>query len=396
MFQFNDGKTLRFNKAFLAVESEIFHQMFKESSQTGIIELEDHDFATFKLFLDCMMGFQKCTVLDALTVFPIAWKYETFNFIKKCLHILQPISLDENVCLALNLASLCGCKELVEAIVKFLSDKKQIYKVLDDKKYLHLLEPESVAILLKDLKIDSYVLKNVFHWAEKYLKKNKKNVDLKDFLKGYNIIDELTLSCFETSESLFNFMESDMGEDFFDLGDCWNYIKKVGHDHKKCNWVELKVNNEEFTTVTEFFEIHNVPFLEDYKTVVHVERNPVVFYDYPEVDAEYNSNEMSNEEENERLMINWSVKCKVMDEELQADQDIGELDIDNFIEREKSDFQFDYKQNIVTDIHLQIDYDFYHDCRILKTSMEQMLYPMKVYKDNMYFTYSIHISHLKK
>lgn len=417
MFRFNDGQTIKSSKAFLAAESDIFHELFMESSQDGIIEIKDYDYSTFKLFLDCLMGFQKCSQLDALIVFPIAWKYETFNLIEKCVDILKPTSLDENVCLALNLALFCKCKELMDEIMGFLTNENQIYKLLDDKKYFCLLEPETMAILLKDLKIDSCVLKNVVYWAKKYLKKKNKNIILKEFLKDYNIIHKLELTCFETSQSLFDFMKSDVGKDFFDLEDCWNYIEQIGHDKKKCKWGQLKLDENEISKkVVEGFTIFNVPFLEDYTTVVRVTRNPVVFYKFPEEDPDYDPDEdeeeeydeEEKEEENKEAeakegdeesecnkedMLQWTVKCTVGDNEVLSQQLFQENENANFTERQEAVFQFDYKQNVMSDLFLQIFYDFYFDCRILKTSMEPILYPIQPCRGDLNFTYSIHISH---
>lgn len=434
MFQFNDGKTIKFNRAFLAAESDVLHKKFMESSRGEMIEITDCDYTTFKLFLDCLTGFQKCSVLDALLIFPIAWKYQTNKFIKKCVNILKPTCLDENACLTLNLAAFCKCDALMDEMIDFLNVNKPIYKILDDKKYLYLLEPESMAILLKDLKMDSCVLKNIFEWADYYLKKTNKNTDLKDFFKEHKIIDKLTLSCFETSESLFDFMESSIGEDLFNLSDCWNHIKKIGHDHKKCKWEQVKIQeNEVGKRIKEVFEIYNVPFLEDHVTVIRIKRNPVVFYDYPEEDPDYNPDEdeddseeeeepmeiveenSSSEEENEdntsnnrsghssnvkEDMLKWSVGWTLSSGKIEPDLKV-DPDKNLFFENESADFSgrqeavffIDHKKNGLMDIVLDVNYDFYFDCRVLTTTMEPTFYPIRSLRNDLHFTYSIYVSH---
>ena len=87
--KFDNGETVKISNTSLAVQSKIFHEMFLTGTD-NVIEIRDCSVQDFKIFLNCILGLEKCTFDRAFKVWPIACKYEVDEFIKECVEILTP------------------------------------------------------------------------------------------------------------------------------------------------------------------------------------------------------------------------------------------------------------------------------------------------------------------
>lgn len=276
-FRFGDGRTIKANSVFLAAKSTAFNQLFKNSPSKRDIDIQDYDFSTFKLFLDCLMEFQECTAIDALLIFPIAWKYEIKRLIKKCVDVLKPVDLDENFCLALNMALVCQCSELIDILLGFLEKRNYFYRLLDEEKYCLLLEPESLKKLMSNVVVDSCILGNVFKWAHNYMKKNQKNfADVKTFFEAHDIAKYVKLYYFESIDSVLKFTYSDFGKSFFTPEQYWAYEVAIGFGKGKSAWFKIKAGEK----IVEQLTIKNVALMTNFKTLIRIVRNKIVTYDY--------------------------------------------------------------------------------------------------------------------
>lgn len=278
-FRFSDGTTLKICSGYLASQRSILHQLVISSTPENIVDIQDCDLNTFRLFLDCLMGFQECTVIDALMIFPIAWKYEAETLIEKCIEILKPTDLNENVCLTLNLALFCQCRKLTDILLKFLVKNQDfLNKFLDQEPCRLLLEPESVKELLNiiyKVEMDSCVVINVFKWADSYLKKKgNRTMDLKSFFKKHGIIDFLELKWFETSGAISDFNNSELGKGFFSPEECWNHFESSSFKIGKSAWFEIKAGD----TLTEKFLIKDLSFFQNSVTQVTIFSNNRINY----------------------------------------------------------------------------------------------------------------------
>lgn len=369
----SDGETLKVNMAFLFAESDVFRQMFRDSSGC-VINIEDFDLTTFKLFLDCLLKFQDFSVEDALLIFPIAWKFETEDLISKCLEILKPTCLNENICLSLNIGLFCDCKELTKSLLDFLDEKKLIYKLLDEELYYNHLEPEAMLEILKVVKVDSRVLKNVISWGKHYLDKRNKPLTLKEFFTQEKVINHVKFDIFETAGTFLNFSESEIGLEFFTDSDFRKYVKKYGYDNREINWVNVKKGE----SLTEKFIIKNFGLWKKYFTNLRLYRNSIIFFNVPdskkEVLATYDfvGKLLGHDDENKDKAV--------------AFRGVADINLDTSF----SEGTFDYKSlnplNVISDVEVQIKIDFKYDCRIGK-SIQENFSPIDADTDQSSFFY---------
>lgn len=195
------------NKGLLASHSAVFDEVFFGEMQRDQCYVTDFDSTTFKLFLDCLMGFEPYTVLDSLLIFPIAYKYQTEECMKKCIEILTPKDMNQTVCHALNMALFYECEELIDNIITFLKGKCNIVALLEKEEYHSVLEPITVAKLLEIKGIDFYLMKIIYKWAGDYLKKSNKLVNIGWFLNENKILDKMFEITFESVKSILDFCE---------------------------------------------------------------------------------------------------------------------------------------------------------------------------------------------
>lgn len=253
-------------------------EFYKKLASSNEILIKDFDSETFKLFLDCLMGFKNYSIADALIVLPVACKYAVEKSIAKCVEVLTPNELNENVILALNLALYYNCGDLSKMIIDdFLVKKYLIQRVFNEEKFSFLLEPESVSALLSKVEMDSYMIELVIKWGKNYLKEKNKVSNLKDLFKTYNILYYIKLEHFETIDCIFKFHKSNLEFNLFSTDEILSLIemKLVA---LKSEWVNIKKGE---TLIEKFYanvnnlpiDLHNFEFL--------VTRNKLVFYERP-------------------------------------------------------------------------------------------------------------------
>lgn len=381
-FKFSDGETLKVNMALLIIESSVFQQLFNASSPGYVVNIEDFDLATFKLYLDCLLEFQEFSAEEALLIFPVTWKYETEQLTNKCLEILKPSALNENVCLSLNIGLFYKCKKLIKSVLDFLVDKNRIYQLLDEESYRDHLEPESLLKLLKRINVlDSCVLTNIIAWGRRYLEKRNKNSTLKEFFIEKNINHYFDLVCFKTAGSFLQFSKSEIGKEFFNESDFLIYVQRFGYDARPINWVKVK-KGENFV---EKFIIKKVFFMRGYVAELKLKRHPVIFFDTPD--------------EEEEILAIYNVVGKLLDS--------GEENKVGFrmrtAERRYTALRVNAQcvchslpmQDIMSDVEVEIKISFKYDCKIFKSLPNESIYVDANREKDWFFFHSAEIIYEK-
>lgn len=332
------------------------------------------------------MKFKDCKVADALLVLPIACKYEVEKFITKCVEILKPTKLDENVCLALNLALYYNCENLIKYIIDdFLVKKYLIQKIFYVEKFCFLLEPEAVSALLSKVKIDSYLIERVIKWGQNFLEEKSKDMDLKDLFTAYSIDDYIKLENFENVASILSFYDSARGGNFFSPSEILQYLKS-SRDYLS-EWVHVKVEE----TLTEVFVVDSECSLSLNSFDLNIRKHKVIFY------------ECANDADD--LMISWDLKLNKLGcmREYCSMETETYVNMDELCSDDKDGSSFTICDTILNDakgnLTIKINYTFWHDCRILKTSFRPSGVGAKLFKKDskeLYFTKDITIEKRKK
>lgn len=377
-FRCKDGNIIKANKAFLSAKSEILQKLVTKP-EGKVIDIPDYDKQTFELYFNCLMGFQKCSFEDALKVFPIAVKFETFDLIQECITILTPSVLNKDVALVLNLAVTLSENLLLTPVLDFLKNKRLIYKLLDDEQLCALLEPKAIFVLMGEIDPDSYILEKICEWGEQYLKNHNDKTNLKSFLDKHDISRYFYIGCFESYKSYFDFIKSDTRKNFFSSENFQNHMQVIGYDPYESTWV--KVNAGE--TVTEYLIIPNLAHLNNYITQLTVAQNKVIFHDYPEND--------------QAVLISYDY-CLHFDTIVHDGFKMGfeSLAFQHFDEEGlTTDLKINLCKNIVADLKIKIDYSFYYDCRILKMSPNNFKADEE-HGDMLFFTKSVDVGYTKK
>lgn len=374
----SDGKTIRVSKAILSAKSQVFHTMFTTKSTRKVIPIPKYDLETFKTFLDCLMDSTKLTVEIALIAFPIAWEYKAKKCIEKCFSFLTPTNFNKDVCLALNVALSCQCKELIMELKDFLLEEKLFNKILDDEHYFLLLEPETMRFVLENIDVDSYVLRNVFKWGENYLKKNDKPIELKPFFTENEIDEHLGIQCFETTTSFFEFDHTELGQNYFTSQDFREFAEYRETDLRRCAWFKVYAGEE----IVEKIKFPNVALLNGYVTVLSIYKNATVFYEFPKSEEE--------------VMINLSFTYKLNENDDEPSHTTRQETLRHTMKKDvASVIKIGTKHSRLIDIVMEITYKFDFDCRVLKVSPKSFI-SVKDCEEKMYYTRLVEVSHIEK
>lgn len=316
------------------------------------------------------MDLQDCSVAESLQIFPVAWKYNVKKLIEKCLNSLKPVDLNENICLTLNLAVRLQCKCLKDTIIHFLLDKSLVYKLFSEENFYFKLEPESLRMVLEYTKMDSYILTNIFKWAENYLKLHNKRIDSRYFFKEHKIDKFLKLSHFETKNLFFEFDKSDLGKNYFTPNELKVHLEIHDFDPRKGVWMDVKSK----TVLVEKFTVKNLFFMENYLIDFSYYFNPVVFYEFPE--------------EPEEKMILFDFSCKIIETEDEVMDGFSSLRMtDAKAENSFHVLKMKPDHNVLSDVDITATITFEFDCRILKMSPENCSFlKFEPNEDNLYFT----------
>lgn len=278
-----DGKILKFNKAALCITSgniilyELFLGKLREPDITDFIDI-DHD--TFKLFLDCIMGFQPYTFDNADQIFPVAWKYQIENVIDQCVEALTPSKMSERIAELLNLALFYRCEKLEYTITRFIDYCYSPYKLLEKEAYCHSLEPDSMKLILSTpnkMIIDSSVLMALKKWADNYMKNNTVLESVTSFLKKHDLLQFFKLEYFETTSAISEFCLSESGKNIFPVDEILAHLQNSNDlSHGKSKWEKIKkdcIITEEIICQT----MQNSNY-SNYNVRVNIERSKIVAY----------------------------------------------------------------------------------------------------------------------
>lgn len=275
--QFSDGTTIKFNKRLLCSRSNsiILNQLlFGPINEEDTISLNDTDPDIFKLFIDCVMGFQDYTFENSVKIFPLAIKYEIENCINNCITSLTPRKINENLCDALNLAKYYKCQKLLDVIKNFLCHNYDSFKLLEYEEYSTLLTAESMVELVKCLEMDSYLWGALLRWALFFITTNNKTCTVVDLFQEIGIMKSINLNTFESSKLLSEFGDSEIGLYFYPNDDISRRLKEMKRSlPKKCKWVKI----EEGQSIVEKFQIQR-RLLSQKKLSLSIDRNKAVFY----------------------------------------------------------------------------------------------------------------------
>lgn len=391
VFRFNDKNELKFNKAILSTKSQYFRQLFSNSTHDEPICIQDYDMATYKLFLDCLLKFQEMSTIDALLIFPIAWKYDTENLIKKCINLLKPTELNDNTCITLNIASFCECQELMDVIINFLKNKNLIHKLLDNEDFCYLLDPEALLILLNHVRFDSFTLWRIFSWGQNYIKAKNKSIDLKTFFKENKINKKLNFGCFETTGSFFDFNKSEFGKNYFTGDDFRDYMEWPGLKVGKSEWFSLKAGD----MFTEKFIVRKVTFLQNFEVMLCIYRSPIVLYCNP--GGHFFTAGAKGKNFVYHPVIHYYCSCHMIDsnDEIIVNERKQELGNHAFDSTHEQCFKIVHKSNTVSDVEIRVQLTFRYDCRILKFSPENFM-PVESCTGNLYFIRDVEFKYEKR
>lgn len=233
----------------LSFYSNFFVKFFFGSSPKNDVYVDDFDRETFQTFLDCLLGVKPYSVIDALLIYPIAHKFQVEKCLKKCVNVLKPTEMNDNVLLTLNLALFYECNVLVDDVINFLKNEVNITQLLEDNNFNQLLEPASMLKLIEHVKTDSYLWKAVYEWGENYLTKHGKTVSVAKFFDDVKILKKFGLTDFESIESIFDFHESVTKGNFLSPKKLLIQLKK-----------KLVENNEKFPKTREFIFMFSIIF----------------------------------------------------------------------------------------------------------------------------------------
>lgn len=231
---FHDGKNIRVNKTMLSFHSPVFFNMFFCSSPRTVIVIDDFDSKTFKIFLDCLLGLEDYSTTNAVLIYPIAHKFKVDNSLKNCLEKLKwgcySSKIDENTSCILNLAISYNCKDLTDTFTRAaLKDDWYIMNLLENERSYFLLEPESMLMVVKKINVmNSFFVEKIFKWGENYLMKRNKSLDsIRSFFSEHRILPYIIVNAFESVESIFQFHNKISKGKLFRSEEILHYLENV-------------------------------------------------------------------------------------------------------------------------------------------------------------------------
>lgn len=341
--------------------------MFFGESPQHEYHITDFDATTFKLFLDCLMGFKPYTNLDSLLIFPIAHKFGTEESLKKCAEVLSPKVMNRNVCHTLNLALCYENQNLVENIINFIKENFNIVALLESEEYCPVLEPVAVAKLLDYVEMDFYLVKVIIKWGENYLRKSNRSVNIGTFLREHRIFIKMSAISFESEKSILDFCEFNETNNFFTSEQMLSILKShiSNNDTRKfpsdSSWVTIKkgdVLKENFAKPLYFIDIGNGRPLN-----IQIWRNEVVFMDT-----------ITESENPVACQINFSYFSSRKGNPLTSHKSCNySFDESNIIKKGKKSI---YEIKLPLSLAFfclnafEVTYTFNINCRILKTSLD--------------------------
>lgn len=377
----------------LAFYSNYFDEIFFGSQPKNDVNVEDFDCETFQTFLDCLIGLKPYTVIDALLIYPVAHKYHISECLTKCVDVLKPTVLNENVMLAFNLAMFYECDELIDSVVNFLKNDFSIIQLLENEDFNQLLTPLAMSKLIDSVAMDSYLWKKVFKWGETYLNKHGKDMGVRRLFEENKILEKFSLLDFESGQSIFDFHNSVTKKKFLDPEEILvffgnNTLKERGKLPENSEWFLIKEGDEIEETIT-FIQPLSFGYYDSPEKGFDLEiwRNDIIIYVLPKCASNVKGKTL-------QCLVKYEYKDR-------PPREIGfrnPLDLSNLYEGVEKDVD-DRSKNQACSIHINepeniliirsiiCTYKFFCDCRVLKTTMNPNLGATD--SKNLYFTKNI-------
>lgn len=333
---------------------------FDELLKDDVVNVGEFDVATFQTFFDVLMGFDQLNRDKSLIIFPVVEHHDIQDLMQKCIFNLKPTVMDEKVIHTLNIAINSDCEELIDTIIDFI----MLYGVnrlfLQENFYL-LLEPESVATLLRTVYRNPLILKSVVHWGKKYIEKNNVDADLRTFLSKYRILSKLSIDCLESPESLLQLCESNRKLNVFTETEVLEHLKKIWlkNQQLKYQWHDIRKGG----TLSENFTLKHYTMLHT-NIILIVQFNPTI------------CDLMPMKEKNEDYYFEVTVTPTIYMNNLSSTTNSTPmsykiLPVEN-IGSTKTQLSVTIAPNGAYNMlkGITISYRFYRDCKVLKTALE--------------------------
>lgn len=258
MFQFADGASITVNKGMLCynVQSDAFYQMLFGPLKREIIEILDIESSAFKLFLDCVMGFEPYTHDNCLIIFPVVWKYQIENLIEKCKQFLLPTDIqnvNEKTCEALNMAVKYDYVNLYSGIIHFIFKDYGLFKFLENKEYCLTIEPDSMFKILKKMPmyLDSFSVNVLMEWGKNYLEEHDEFENIYELFEKYKLTQFINYRCFETTSGFIDFSLSEFGKYFFKTDEIFSILRfSTNLEYLKSKWIAVNKNEVVIEDIT--------------------------------------------------------------------------------------------------------------------------------------------------
>lgn len=389
-FHFSNGDIIRVNKAMLGFHSYVFSNIFYGSSSKSDITINDFDSVSFRIFLDCLLGFEKYTETNARLIYPIALKFDVEKSFRDCINVLTPscylTDMDENVIVALNFLLLYNCTSLSESILKSIKNKCGILNLFEQEDYYLSLEPASMLKIIENIsEMNSFFLKKIFKWGEHYLaKQNKTENTICSFLSEHNILTKIPSISFESVAALFEFHNIISQKRLYTSDQILQFLDETS---KSCtafkfpsqsSWV--KISKGEVLKEKINFQ-YAVSSPETYVTEMNINvwRNDMIC-----------NNSIDNDENHDEIIAEYDICFYFKNQKRAHNRDyVKSKSIVKTktvkIRRCKRSYMQEKIENLQCSITaLEVVYRFHFDCRILKASLDTI--PFAINDNQLYFT----------
>lgn len=337
-FNFGSDKIIKFSKGLLLLylDSQPICEMLYGPLKENVIDIKDFGYDEFKLFLDCVMGFERLTKKNAIIILPIAAKYLATNCLKKCAAALKPLKMDEEVCLLLNLALYHNCREVQNVVKDFILNNGFTYTLIENESLCNSLTIESLKEVLKWIeKIDSYTLNTILCWCNHYIEDSNSTDCVKDLLNELGIAEQIKPDIFESGLALQEFCKSEVGKDFFTVDEILEYFNyKIYSQLENHKWVKL-LKGQEYREKCYSVKVN--------KTDLYIQFGEVLAYEFKNIDK--------------------LIECTITNE-----TSTKRSTRRGYLNKEKNIFYFNIEKWIVRDgspLDLTVAWTFNCDCRIL-------------------------------
>lgn len=364
---------------YLQAKSPAVYEMLfnPPKSEKDVIEVSDIDSDTFRLFLNCVMGFTQYDFENAVSIFPVVWKLQIEKSIQDCINVLDPREMmDENVSYCLNMATSFKCEALVKKIVDYIYYTYNPYRFLENDAYCLWLEPDSLVEIIKKMEyLDTLTMDIVLNWGNNYVKKNQKFDSVKLLFEAFHI--DLYL---KRSVEIFGVPQTvpwarGFLKDIFDYNSMIEMLSVTkSYEFNYSNWKRITKQD----SLTEEMVIKSPNCKASVRLSYRISTNYVVYYELP------NNTKMEGDVFTTVVSVDGEAIKKSAAVYIKDNKKIN-----RYIEKYYTT-SFSIQGNHVNDAFtLKIKYRFLRDCRILLTNR-----PGDEDKKKLYFTKDVNLVRL--